>query len=331
MKPLHVIVLTLLLGIILLSCSGPDSQVLRLTSDLPSGVLSRDAVITLTFSRGVVPIDSLNLWTSTPFIEFTPGIPGKFVWQDTTRLVFSPDQPFAGDAKFSGRLNTALLKGMAHATSFKGGEEFTFSTGRFTLKTAEFFYDRIGDKRQVGIKANLEFTYPVNPQDVGANIKVTLDDAPQQIAKVVTQEKNRVIALEVGTVTQLEKARNISITFDDKLVSPETSTRLWMERPFTCQLPPLGELKIYGQTVAFDGVTTSIRISTSQEVDAAVAKANVTIDPVRDFTVTNEGMGFTIRGKFEPGTAFRLLIKKGMESVLGGKTQNDACQNERRC
>ena len=323
MKPLHAVVLTLLLGIILVSCSGPDSQTLRLVSDLPSGVLSRDAVIALTFSRGVVPLDSLNLWTSTPFIEFTPGIPGKFVWQDTTRLVFSPDQPFAGDAKFSGKLNTALLKGMAHATSFKGGEEFTFSTGRFTLKTAEFFYDRIGDKRQVGIRANLEFTYPVNPQDVGPNIKLTIDDAPQQIAKVVTQEKNRVIALEVGTVTQLEKGRNIAITFDDKLVSPETNTHIWMERPFTCQLPPLGELKIYGHTVAFDGVTSSIRISTSQEVDAAVAKANVTIDPVRDFAVTNEGTGFTIRGKFEPGTAFRLLIKKGMESVLGGKTQND--------
>jgi hypothetical protein len=79
MKSLCAIVLTLLLGIMLFSCSGPDSQALRLTSDLPSGVLSRDAVITLTFSRGVVPVDSLNLWTNTPFIDFTPGIPGKFV------------------------------------------------------------------------------------------------------------------------------------------------------------------------------------------------------------------------------------------------------------
>ena len=155
-------------GIMLVSCTGSDSQALRLTSELPSGVLPRDAVITLTFSRGVVPLDSLNLWTNTPYIEFTPAVAGKFVWQDTTRLVFSPDQPFAGDAKFTGKLNTSLLKGMARATSYRGGDEFTFSTGRFTLKTAEFFYDRIGEKRQVGIKANLEFTYLVNPQDVAS-------------------------------------------------------------------------------------------------------------------------------------------------------------------
>ncbi|HMK38107.1 MAG TPA: MG2 domain-containing protein, partial [Bacteroidota bacterium] len=323
MKSLRPVVLALLPGIMLLSCAGPDSQSLRLTSDLPSGVISRDAVITFTFSRGVVPPDSLNLWTNTPFVEFTPAIPGKFVWQDTARLVFSPDQPFAGDAKFSAKLNTTLLKAMAHATSFKGGEEFTFSTGRFTLRTAEFFYDRIGDKRQVGIRANLEFTYLVNPQDVAGSIRLTVDGAAQQIAKVVTQEKNRLIAIEIGTVSQLEKARDITVSFDDKLVSPETSTRFWIESPLTYRLPPLAELKIYGHEVGFDGVTSWIKVRTSQEVDAAVAKAGVTIEPLREFTVTDDGMGFTIRGKFEPGTAFRLLIRKGLESVLGGKTQND--------
>ncbi len=323
MKPLNAVLLVLLAGIMFVSCSGPDSQALRLTSELPSGVLPRDAVITLTFSRGVVPVDSLNLWTNTPYIEFTPAVAGKFVWQDTTRLVFSPDQPFAGDARFSAKLNTALLKGMARAASFKGGDEFTFSTGRFTLKNAEFFYDRIGDKRQVGIRANLEFTYMVNPADIASGLRLTVDGVPQQIARVVTQEKNRVIAIEVGTVTQLEKSRDIAITFDEGLVSPETSTRIWMERPFTCTLPPLAELKIYGHEVGFDGTTSWITVRTSQEVDAAVAKSSVTLDPVRDFTVTANGSGFTIRGKFEPGTAFRLLVKKGMESVLGGKTQND--------
>lgn len=323
MKSLNVVVLALCLGVLFISCGGPDSQTLRLTSELPSGILSRDAVIALTFSRGVVPVDSLNLWTNTPFIEFTPAIAGKFVWQDTSRLVFSPDLPFAGDTKFSAKLNTSLLKGLAHATSFKGADGFTFSTARFFMKNAEFFYDRIGEKRQVGIKANLEFTYQVDPRDLGTALRLTIDGAPQQVAKIVTQEKNRVIALEVATVTQLEKSRTIAITFDENLVSPETSTRIWMERPFTYQLPSLAELKIYGHQVGFDGQTSWIKVTTSQEVDAAAAKASITIDPVREFTVTNDGLGFTIKGKFEPGTAFRLLIRKGMESVLGGKTQND--------
>lgn len=323
MKTLRNSIVLGVLGLLALSCATQDSQVLRVTSELPSGFIPRDGVIALTFSKGIVPADSLNLWTNTPFIEFTPAISGKFVWQDTTRLVFSPDQPFTGDAKFSGKLNTALLKTLSRTTAFKGPEEFSFSTQRFAMTTAEFFYDRIGATRQVGIKANLEFTYTVNPEDVAANIKVLIDGAPQQVARIVTEQKSRVIAMEIGTVTQLEKERVISVGFNGALVSAETGTHIWMERPFVYTMPPLAELKIYGHEVGFDGLTSWIKINTSQEVDPAAVKASVTIDPVREFTVQNNGLGFTLKGKFEPGTAFRLLIKKGMESLLGGKTQND--------
>ncbi|HXX65372.1 MAG TPA: MG2 domain-containing protein, partial [Bacteroidota bacterium] len=312
-----------MLALLALSCATQESQVLRVTSDLPSGIMAREGVITLTFSKGVVPTDSLNLWTNTPFIEFTPVIAGKFVWQDTTRLIFSPDQPLPGDAKFSARLNTSLLKSLAHVATFKGQEEFSFATQRFSMIKAEFFYDRIGATRQVGIKANLEFTYMVTPEDVSNNIKVLIDGAPQQIARIMTQEKSRVIAMEIATITQLEKQRVITVGFNDAFVSTETGTHIWMDRPFEFTLPPLAELKIYGHEVGFDGVTSWIRVQTSQEVDAASVKASVTIDPVREFTVQSEGLSFTLKGKFEPGTAFRLLIKKGMESVLGGKTQND--------
>ncbi|MEW6511430.1 MAG: MG2 domain-containing protein [Bacteroidota bacterium] len=315
--------LNLILILTLPSCSTHDTQALRVTSDLPSGVLAREAVITVAFSRGVVPSDSLNLWTNTPFIEFTPSLPGKFVWQDTTRLLFSADGPLPGDARFTGKLNTRLLTQMSGAASFSGSDEFSFGTERFTMKGAEFFYDRIGEKRQVGIRANLEFNYQVDPQDVASYIRVMIDDAPQQVARIVTAEKSRIIAIEIGAVTQAEKAQAIAVRFEEGLISPETSTRLWMERPFVYTLPPLAEMSIYGHEFGLDGTSSWVKVKTSQEVDAAAVKAAVTIDPVRPFTVTTDGQGFTLRGNFEPGTAFRLLIKKGMESVLGGKTRSD--------
>ena len=309
--------------VLILSCSTHDAGVLSVTAGLPTGVLPRDGVIALTFSRGVVPPDSLNLWTNTPFIEFVPPIPGKFVWQDTTRLVFSPDAPLAGDTKYTGKLKTDLLKQMSGAPSFRGPEEFTFSTEQFTLKSAEFFYDRIGEKRQLGIRANLEFTYQVNPEDVPGHITAKIDNNPQQVGRVATEAKSRLIALELGTVTQLEKSQLISIEFDEKFVSPETNTHFRMEHPFTFTLPPLAEVRIYGHEVSFDGTTSSIKVKTSQEIGVEAVKAAVTMDPVRPFAVQNDGQGFTLRGKFEPGTSFRLKIRKGLESVLGGKTQND--------
>jgi hypothetical protein len=132
----------------------------------------------------VVPQDSVNQWTTTPYITFTPAIPGKFVWEDTTRLVFSPDGQLPGDARFTARLNTVLLAQIAGAAGFEGPEEFSFATESFAMKKAEFFYDRIGEKREVGIRANLEFTYAVNAQDIPGTIKVTVDNEPLVISKV---------------------------------------------------------------------------------------------------------------------------------------------------
>jgi uncharacterized protein YfaS (alpha-2-macroglobulin family) len=313
----------LAISVLILSCSKNEAELLGVTSPLPAGIVPATSVITVTFSRRVVSPDSTNLWTNTPYIEFSPAIPGKFVWQDTARLVFSPDAPLSGDTKFTGRLNAALLLRMSGAKSFKGTEEFTFATESFTMKQAEFFYDRIGQSRQVGIKVNLDFTYLVNPGDVAKYIRLSIDGQKQPAVHVVTPEKSKVIAIEVGVATQLEQKREISLDFDGDLVSPETSTHIRMDRPFTYTLPALEEMQIYGHEFGFDGTASWIRVRMSQEVDAQSVKKNIVLDPQREYTVQVDNQGFTLRGKFEPGSAFHLLIKAGLESVLGGKTKNE--------
>jgi hypothetical protein len=131
-----------------------------------------------------------------------------------------------------------------------------------------------------------------------------------------------VIALEIGTVTQLDRERAIAVTFAEGLTSPETQTRIRMAEPFIYKMPPLGELKILGHEFGSDGANGWIKIRTSQEVDAEVARASVSLEPSRAFTIRNDGDGFALLGAFEPGAAFRLTIKSGLISVLGGKTQH---------
>jgi uncharacterized protein YfaS (alpha-2-macroglobulin family) len=323
MKRFRFLSILFLLAAFALQCGGPDANILRVTSAFPAGVVGRDAMIPVTFSRAVVPMDSVNQWTETPFISFTPSITGKFVWEDTTKLVFSPDGQLPGDAHFTAKLNTALLAQMSGAKGFEGSGEFTFSTESFTMRQAEFFYDRIGEKRQVGIRANLEFTYAVNPQDIPANIKLTIDNEQQTIGKVMTSEKSKVIALEIGTVTQLEKERDIAIAFGEGLVSPETQTHIMTGKPFVYHMPALGEVQIYGHESGTDGTLGWIKVRTSQEIDSAMIRRHVVLEPARSFAVRNDGDGFTLQGTFEPGAALRLRVTAGMESVLGGKTQHE--------
>ena len=306
------------------SCSLFDSNALRVTSDLPHGVIPAAGVLQFEFSRGVVLPESTNVWVETQFIEFTPHIEGKFVWQDSSKLVFSPDVPFAGDTKFKGKFNTDLLKKLSHSRSFKGDEEFSFSTEPFTMRGAEFFYDRIDNKRTVGVKANLEFSYAVKPDDVAKYLKLEIDGAQHAEFKIMSTTQAKTIPVEIGSLTQLEKPRSISVSFGDGLLSPETNTRITMEKPFVYSLPGLEELKIYGHEAGFDGKEATIRVSTSQEIEMSSVKSSISISPERSYVVeTTDRFGFLIRGNFETATSFHLIIHKGLQSILGAKTQND--------
>src|SRR5437867_1247308 len=122
------------------SCSKKATEVLQLAAPAPNGIVQRDAPIILAFSKAVVPSDSTNQWTTTPFVEFTPDIPGKFTRRDTSTLVFSADGPLPGDAAFRGKLNTTLLARLARVQKFDGTDEFVFATQSFTIHKAEFFY-----------------------------------------------------------------------------------------------------------------------------------------------------------------------------------------------
>ncbi|MDH3251167.1 MAG: MG2 domain-containing protein, partial [Ignavibacteria bacterium] len=324
MKKPSVAIVSCALALLLSECRmTADTGSIGLSSPLPEGVVSRTSVLAVSFSRAVVAADSVNIWTATPFIEFTPSIPGKFVWQDTASLVFSPDAPLPGDTRFHGKLNTALLTSLSGASSFDGNAEFTFATELFSLTKAEFFYDRLESTRTLGIKANLEFTYAVNPEDVKRAIRVTIDGTAVPPPRVMTTENSKVIAIEIGDVSQTEKERDIAVSFGDEVVSPETQTRLKMEKPFVFALPGMEELKIYGHEFGYEGTNSWIRFRTSQEVDLSSAREFLSIDPVRTYTLEGNRQSFTLRGTLEPGTAFHVIVKKGMNSVLGGKTQNE--------
>jgi len=306
----------------LIACSVDESD-LRVVSDMPKGVLDHGAVIQLTFNRGIVNETRVNMWSDEPYIEFTPAIPGKFVWQDSTRLVFSPDAPLAGDTKFHAKLNTALLLRESGAGGFSGDSEFEFSTQAFTLTGAEFFYDRIDNKRTVGVRANLEFTYPVKPEEVARFLKLTIDGNTWRDFKVTVEGEQKIVPVEIGSLKQLELERTIQVEFDEGLTSPATNTRITMEKPLVYKLPRLDELKIYGHQFGFDGTQSWIKVTASQEIDLVNVKSFISLDPVRSFAVESDGKGIQLKGRFEPGTSFKLVLKKGMESFLGAKLQND--------
>ncbi len=317
------IVFIILIALFFCSCSHREAETLKVTSSLPAGERSSTGQMLFQFSKLVVPVESVGVMMKTPFIAFSPEIPGMFVWQDTSTLIFSPDSVLRGDTKYKGEINSALLLQYSGMKSFEGEGSFEFATESFRMKSAEFFYDRVGERRLIGIKANIEFTYAVNPTEIQNLITVKIDGEQVSGVTVVTPQASRVIPIEIGTVTQNEKDKVITIEFPEQLVSTETKTHIKADKPFSFTLPGIGHLKIYGHDFGFDGTTSWITINTSQEIDSSKARQFISITPHRDFTLETSRNSLTMKGKFEPGSTFRLVIKTGLESILEAKTEND--------
>ena len=127
------------------------------------------------------------------------------------------------------------------------------------------------------------------------------------------------IPVELGVAQQTERQREIAVEIDRQLVSPETNTHLVMERPFVFTLPPLGELQIHGHDFGFDGQQGWIRVRTSQEVDAEAVKRSVRLEPVRPYAIQTDNGGFTLRGEFRPGEAYRLSVAVDWRACSAGR------------
>jgi alpha-2-macroglobulin len=319
----RIILPVIIAALLISSCGQKDPQAIYLQSTLPTGIIAQTTVFEFAFSRGVVPRDSVNQWTATQFVEFTPAIEGKFVWQDTARLVFSPDAVLPGDTKFKGRIKRDLLVQLAGATGYHGDEDFSFATEPFTLRTVDFFYDRITDRKTVGIRANLEFTYGVNSEDVGKYLRIQINGEKHTAFKVISAIRSKTIAVEIGEMKNFEEKKEVRIDLAEELISPETNTSIKMDKPFKATIPPLGDMQIHGHEFGFDGTLSWIDVRTSQEVELTRVQSFIELTPKRDYKIEKSaGMGFKMKGYFEPGTHFNLMIKQGLESVLGAKTKN---------
>src|SRR2546423_6210142 len=64
--------------------------------------------LTFRFNKTLVTDSFLNVWDSSEYITFEPGIPGRFRWEHPDELVFSPSRPLAPATSYKARLNKEI-------------------------------------------------------------------------------------------------------------------------------------------------------------------------------------------------------------------------------
>jgi hypothetical protein len=75
---------------------------------------------------------------------------------------------------------------------------------------------------------------------------------------------------------------------------------------------------------AHDGMAGSVFIPTSQPISNNNLKESITIDPVVNFSVTNNDKGISIVSEdFNPDQSYEITITEGVVGIFGGKLKND--------
>ncbi len=144
-------------------------------------------VLTINFSQSVAPLSAIGKEV-TEGITLKPTMPGKWVWQSDTRLVFTPDQDWPADQNYSIEFAKNVFSSPKKMESFN----YHFTTLPFIAKISQFkFYqDPVNPQIRQAV-ATVNFNYPVDSTSFEKNTSVVLQKTSQYFKLTFSYDENK--------------------------------------------------------------------------------------------------------------------------------------------
>ncbi|MBU0475587.1 MAG: hypothetical protein KKF62_15675 [Bacteroidetes bacterium] len=303
----------------LLSCSDKNS--VKVLSFSPEGETKALTYIQVDFSQSIAPVDKIEKWIEDELIEFEPKIVGKFKWTNQKTLIFSPDYPLNPSQNYKANISDKVLINTKYTSDFETHE---FHTPYFDAIKAEYFWTQLEDEEyKISVKANLVFNYPVLPDMLEQNLKVTINGKVKDDFKIISDNSSTIIAIDLGTIKQTDKNQDLVITIKKGLNSVVSKMPTTDERHFSYTLPPITRVAITGVSSGYDGTDGWIFVNTTQKIKEKDILKYITLKPAKDIIVSSNENGFKISADFMKSKTVNLNISKGLPGLYGGKLEFD--------
>src|SRR6476661_4004116 len=270
--------------------------------------------VVFTFDQAVVNDAQLNRWDTTQYVQFTPAVRGKFKWTADRELTFSPLEPFRPSTVFNAALRTAVLPSGKQKLEL---DRRKFHTPYLGMAAPQVFYGR--SQRATGtaeLRANLVFNYPVRPSDLRSLLKVTQDGKPVAV-EVSSAEPDKMVALTFmqdvrpGAAVTVDVAPGLKPLGGDKPTDKPLTAQLSVPEPSVLEVRELTGSLLNGEPV--------VTLLTSQPVSTAEIQPHLTVKPAVAFSIEPLESGFALKGGFEVGKTYQIVLAKGTRGLLGGE------------
>src|SRR5687767_1461859 len=134
------------------------------------------------FNQSMVKDSMLNTWDSTDYVSFEPAIKGKFRWESSDQLIFSPSQPLNPATTYKAKIKNTVLK-FSKYNSVKNGDKITFHTPDLTLDDAHVIW--VGESNTSAVpQVDLQFNYRVDPAEIKDKLQLEIEGKKADLTMV---------------------------------------------------------------------------------------------------------------------------------------------------
>jgi alpha-2-macroglobulin len=279
--------------------------------------------LTFRFSKPLIKDSLLNEWDSTEYISFEPKIPGRFRWEHPDELVFSPLRPLLPATSFKATLNSDILQYTKYG-KISNADNITFHTANLKLESTNASWITQDESSNTALpQLDLIFNYPVNPNSLKEKLQLTINGQPVNYNLQTLSAVNK-ISLRLLNMKMQDEDYEAQISIDKGLVpeggvngTPEkTELKSFISSPFV--------LRINDVSTDHDGMTGTVKVTTSQQITAANLSSFITVTPTVKFTVELQDDGFLIHSDhFDVEKSYELAIAKGLRGRIGGVLKDE--------
>jgi len=302
-----------------------------ISSFSPVGEIAEPANFTCEFSYDIAQkIQVDKMFDQGPFV-FDPPLPGRYKWLSTRSLRFFPEAALRPATSYTVTVNREVC---AEENSYlKGKNEFHLSSNPLKVVGVEskFIYEK--DKEfEARIECRIDFNLNVEAKELKRHLylfydlKIGQKHIPFTLTPGEGQAKRFTLLSEV--VKREEDEKLLKLRIGQGLACVEGDLGLSSDYLSALKLASKNELKVDRIYPRQDERNCWIAVEFSSPVDPDLLKEYLTIKPEVKYRIQQDwGRRLSVKGEFEPGRRYDVLIRKGLLGSDGTTMEKDFSTN----
>lgn len=269
------------------------------------------------FNQDLVGDSVLNNWIDTGYVKFTPEVKGRFRWTSKDELVFSPSLGFLPSTEYKIDITDKVMMHSAKKYSLSD-VSFTAHTPWLNIVSGNSFWSlNESNRSQIELRTELYFNSKINVQDIKSLITVEIDGKAVACQVIGTGVSDKALVTVPESDSKFDD-KKMRVTIKPGLKCAESEYKTKENLLFETVIANKTNFQVITMDGTYEDDKAVINVMTNQEPAEQNIEGLITINPSLNFDVEKNGSGFLIRGAFQEGTAYKVIVRKELKGIFGG-------------